>query len=250
MSQVGNFPGLNAPSRRTVRSPINPIDKSTVVSIYPRLIHEIKPTIEPGVFHLEPGSVQRPTLLVVGPSSWWKEIDDEQPLLEIINSSVQVAASIVRDYTNGLLGCNMNDCMPGIFWVPGEHSIKTIKEKFEDQFNDAIARQKFYYNNLIKMADILWAKTNGNPLVISEDMRIAAREMGQLDKDWNRRVTMQELTRCIACGTPRNPDYPVCAVCRTVNNVAQAKALGIIFAAETTTEVVPPKSNPPETPIQ
>ena len=35
MSQVG-VPGLRGISRRTIRAPQNPLDKSTVVSIYPK----------------------------------------------------------------------------------------------------------------------------------------------------------------------------------------------------------------------
>lgn len=236
MGMIG-FPGFFT-TRRAVKGPINPIDKSTIVSIYPRTIHEIKHTIDPGVFHLEPGSVEKPTVLVVGQSSWWKELDDEQPLLEIVNSSVQVANSVVRDYCNGILGCNMGDSMPGLFWIPGQHSIETIKKNYTDEWEGAIRKQKNYYNTLIKMADKLWVATSGNPISISEDMRIAARETGQLDREWNRKLTMQELVRCIGCGNPRNPDFPICGVCRTINDPAKAKALGIKFAEEPKPTVV------------
>jgi hypothetical protein len=34
MSVVGSFPGTISPNRRTIRAPINPMDKCTVVSIY------------------------------------------------------------------------------------------------------------------------------------------------------------------------------------------------------------------------
>jgi hypothetical protein len=54
------------------------MDKSTIVSIYPKEINEVKHTIEPGRFHLKPGKPDSPSLLVVGSSSWWKEIDEEQ----------------------------------------------------------------------------------------------------------------------------------------------------------------------------
>jgi hypothetical protein len=125
-------------TRRTIRAESNPLDKSTVVSIYPRELVERKPTIQPGIFTIPAGSIEKPTLVVVGPSSWWRDIDIEQPLLEIVNGSVQVANSIVVDYCNGLLGCNMRDTMPGLFWVPGE--FKTVESLFKAENGAHIRR--------------------------------------------------------------------------------------------------------------
>src|SRR5690606_5117854 len=127
MSVVGQFPGLEAFRRRTIRGPVNPMDKSTIVSIYPKEIDETKCTITPGRFIIPPGSYVRPSTLVVGPSSWWREIDEEQPLLEIPVSSIQLADSVLKDYCNGILGCNMADAMPGLFYVPGEYDAKGIQ---------------------------------------------------------------------------------------------------------------------------
>ena len=110
-------------NRRTIRAPVNPMDKSTVVSILPKQIYERKITIQPGVFEIKPGTFENPAILVVGPSSWWREVDIEQPLLEIPVSSIQVADSIVTDYCNGLLACNMDTLMPGLFYLPGEFTV-------------------------------------------------------------------------------------------------------------------------------
>src|SRR5258706_9506503 len=114
-------------NRQTVRAPVNPLDKSTVVSIYPRAIEETKYTIQPGVFKIPAGSYKEPSTLVVGPSSWWKELDESQPLLEIPVSSITIADSIVRDYCNGILCCNMGDATPGLFFIPGEHTVTQIQ---------------------------------------------------------------------------------------------------------------------------
>lgn len=227
---VGGFPGLMNARRRTVRAPINPMDKSTVISIYPKEINERKHTISPGFFHIDAGSPEKPTLLIVGPSSWWKEIDEEQPLLEIPNGSVQVADSIVRDYCNGLLGCNMGDCMPGLFWLPGELTITDIQAKHKDKFKKALNSQIKYFTALVKLADGLWARTNGNPLVISDDMRLGAKLLNLMNKDWMKDFTMAELVKCSACGSPRNPEFPVCPVCKAVTDPVKAKELGIVFA--------------------
>lgn len=214
MSVVGVFPGFQDLRRRTVRAPVNPIDKATVVSIIPKLIEERKVTIEPGFFQLQPGSPDMPSCLVVGPSSWWREIDEEQPLLEIPVSSIQVADSIVKDYCNGVLACNMGDSMPGLFYVAGAHDLHSIKKEYSSTLDVTIKKQKVYYSNLVKLADSLWARSQGNPLTINDDMRLAARELNLgSTKDWMKDFTMISMVRCKACGSLKNPEFPICASC-------------------------------------
>ena len=224
MSQVGTFPGMDW-RRRTIRGPINPMDKSTIVSIYPKDVDERKATISPGIFQIKAGSPSKPSILVVGPSSWWRDIDEDQPLLEIPVSSIQIADSVVRDYCNGILGCNMEDIMPGLFYVPGAKTdvrgtvdnlatMDWIMKEYSRELKAAEQRQKNWYALLIKMADSLWARSNSNPLAISDDMRMAAREMGQSDtKDWMKSFQMVDMVRCKACGSLKNPQFPICAQC-------------------------------------
>jgi|SRR5262245_5456680 len=214
MSQVGAFPTHAAFRRRTIRGPVNPMDKSTVVSIYPKEIHEKKITLQPGEFHIMPGTYETPAVLVVGTSSWWREIDEEQPLLEIPVSSIQIADSIVRDYNNGVFGCDMSESMPGLFYVPGEYDVAGIKKNFQKELDLAQRRQLNFYSTLIRIADALWARSNGNPMAISDDMRMAAQALNQKTKDWMKDFQMVEMTRCKACGALKNPQYPICATCR------------------------------------
>jgi hypothetical protein len=230
MSQVGEFPGLAHPNRRTIRAPANPLDKSTVVSILPKRILEKKITIQPGIFELEPGSFEKPALLVVGSSSWWREVDIDQPLLEIPISSIQIADSIVTDYCNGLLVCNMSDRMPGLFYIPGEIGVEKLKRDFSSLLLKAQANQKRWYMELIKVADVLWARTNGNPLAISDDARLACKELNISNKPWLGDIQTMELVRCIACGSLRNPQFPICQVCKAIADPVKAKELGITFA--------------------
>lgn len=230
MSIVGEFPGLNK-NRRTIRAQPNPLDNSTVVSIFPKEIDEIKHTIEPGKFHLDKGSLEKPAILVIGPSSWWRDIDDTQPLLEIPQYSVTVAESIVKDYCNGLLGCNMGDAMPGLFYIPGSLTLLEIKKSYQHILNEANKKQNNFYSALVRLADSLWARSNGNPLAISDDMRLAARELNlTASKDWMKDFEMVDMVRCRACGTSRNPNYPICPTCKAVDDPEKAKALGITFA--------------------
>jgi hypothetical protein len=229
MSVVGEFPGHQAFRRRTIRGPVNPLDKTTIVSIYPAEIIETKPTISPGVFHIPAGSYDNPAVVIVGPSSWWREIDLDQPLLEIPVSSVQVADSVIKDYCNGILGCDMAGAMPGLFYVPGSFTVVDIRKSYKHELDAALARQRNWYSALVKLADALWARSNGNPLAISDSMRLAAREMN-LQKDWMKDFKMVETVRCKACGGLLNPMYPVCPTCKAINDPAKAKELGLTFA--------------------
>jgi hypothetical protein len=230
MSAVGTFPGMTSSLRRTVRAPVNPMDKSTIVSIYPREINETKPTVTPSKFHLDAGNYENPAILVVGPSSWFKEVDEHQPLLEIPQGSTIIANSFVMDYCNGLLGSNMSTAMPGIFWVPGDHNVITVKTKFKAELDKAKTKQHAFWLALVNYADTFWARTSGSPLCISDDMRLAARELGFNDKDWMKDFSMLQKVNCPACGSPSNPAYPVCAVCKAIINPEKAKEMQIKFA--------------------
>ena len=217
MSRVGSFPGMHA-LHRAVRAPQNPLDKSTVVSIYPRNVDEHKCTIQPGTFHIPMGSRKSPGILVVGTSSWWKEFDEDQPMLEIPQSSIQVADSIVRDWANGLLCCDMGSAMPGLFYVPGNKTQEEVLVEHEPQLNEAKAKQDNWYAALVKMGDTLWARSNGNPLSISDIMKTAAEELQFTDKPWLRDFATMKLDNCPACGQLRDANYPVCQHCHTIVN--------------------------------
>lgn len=239
MGVVGQFPLYSDMMRQTIRAPQNPMDKSTVFSIFPKRIEERKYTIDPGIFIIEPGSFEKPAILVVGPSSWWKEVDEKQPLLEISHSSIVIAESVIRDYANGLIACDMADNMPGLFFIPGSYAtLEKAREyknpdtgvTFDILLNEANRKQRNWFTSLVKMADALWARSSGNPLSISDDMRMAAREMNLISKDWYRDNLAVELVKCRACGTLRNPQFPVCPNCKAIDNPEKAKELGLVFA--------------------
>ena len=230
MSMVGEFPGMQQTNRRTIRAPINPMDKSSVVSILPKRIIERKATLQPSTFELQPGTFENPSVLVIGPSSWWREVDENQPLLEIPVSSVQIADAIVRDYCNGLLACNMADQMPGIFYLPGEYTVEKVKKEQPLLLQKALANQKKWFMELIRIADILWSRSNGNPLSISDDSRLACRELNIQNKPWLGDIQAAELVRCIACGSLRNPAFPICQTCKAVVDPVRAKELNLSFA--------------------
>lgn len=232
------FGAFVPPTPKIMRMPVNEFDKSTIVTVYPKEIHELKPTLFPGVFSIPAcGGKDQFELLVVGPSSWFKEMEEGQPFLEIPTSSVQVAESVVLDYVNGILGCNMGDVMPGLFFIPGEWTkqsiLKYVDKKSGKSFvmllAEAREKQKKWFGELVKIADTLWARTNGNPLSISDDARMAAEQLG-LQKSWMQDFKQMELDNCPSCGELVNKSYPVCKHCKAIINQTKANELGLKFA--------------------
>ncbi len=230
MSFVGAFPGHSDHLRKTIRAPSNPLDKSTIISIYPKPIEETKHTIEPGRFKIEPGSYEKPAILTIGPSSWWRETEENQPLLEIPIASISIANSIIVDWANGLLACNMGDCMPGLFFLPGTFTQKEIIQNHKAKLDIALLKQRNWYSALVKLGDMLWSRSNGNPLSISEDMKLAARELNLMNKEWIKDSQIMELVRCIACQTLIQSTVIVCPNCKVIVNEIRAKELNLKFA--------------------
>jgi len=227
-SEVGNpviapggnqleFNSTSISKRRYIRSPKNPLDKSTIVSIFPSPIDEVKWTIEPGKFHIDPGTFENPSILVVGSSSWWADTDIERPVLEIPTGSIQIAESIVKDFCNGMYGCNMSDAMPGLFFVLGEKTVSEIKLSYRNKLDEVKDKQNKWYQILVQQADALWARSNNNPLVIWDLMRIAARSLGLHDKSWLKDFHLIQLVPCKFCGTMRNPNFPICQTCKAID---------------------------------
>ena len=240
MSTVGSgFGAFGRNSRRGRPLPDNPYDKATVVSIYPEKISERNPTVSPGYWEIEGAPDGGFSLLVFSPSSWWKDLGQDQQLLEIKTNSLEMAESFVRDYCSGIFGCNMGDRMPGLFAIPGSYDQKTILaykdaltgKTFAQLLEDARVKQKNFFSEVVVLADSMWSRTQGNPLAISKDARLAATKLNLKNKPWMGDFASLQMTNCPACGSLVNPAFPVCANCKTVINKERAKELNLQFAS-------------------
>jgi hypothetical protein len=223
------FPGLESMNRRTIRANVNPLDKCTIVSIYPRTFTETKVTLQPPTYTVPAGTYEKPGILVVESASYWVEIDAQQPLLEVPTPSITMADSIVKDWMNGLLACNMGDATPGLFYVQGKKSVEEVKKDHKSELDLARIKQDNWYKALVKLGDVMWSRTNGNPIAISDDMRFAAKELGE-QREWMRDFEKIGLIRCVACGNLRDPRYPICSVCKAIADPEMAKKLNLTFA--------------------
>lgn len=227
--------GLVAPHTRMHRKPVNPYDRATIISVYPREVIEVKPTTFPSRFVVAAGSVESPSLTVIEPTSWFREVDENMAPLEIQVNAFSLAESIILDYCVGFPKCVMNSAQPGLFCVPGKYDKDTILKfvaedgsTYINMLGKAIAKQRAWYGELVRMADIDWSRTQGNPMSVSELSKLAAKELGMMSKPWLQDFLAISLYPCPACGTMGNPAFPKCANCGHIINLERAAELGMV----------------------
>ena len=242
----GNFGAFQPTQKLTPRAPKNKLDVSTIVSILPFRVIEKKPTLQPSIWVIEKSEPGDFSILVVDGASWWKHLEPNQPLLEIPVSSMRLAKSIIEDYCNSFIGANVGEQVPGMFYIPGKYTKETIKKfvvtdesvqeemnypvgtTFEQLLTLARVKQENWYRTLVGMADVDWARTNGNPRSISDLSRLAGQHL-KLTKPWMQDFQAFQLDACPACGQLTNLVYPVCRHCKAIINPAKAKELNLSF---------------------
>lgn len=213
-------------NNRIVQALPNQYDKSTIINCSPIELHEKKETLMPNLWKMPKGSFDKPQLLVVGQAFWFMERDEKAPMVEIPVSSVQLAESIIMDFCGSLPETNIDTAWPAMFWLPGHLTLKEAQEKFKSKFTEYEIKQKGWFKALVDKADVLWARTNGNPLAISDLARMAANELN-LQKPWMADFKTMEMKNCPACGTLVMPGYAICANCKHIVDPIKAKELGI-----------------------
>lgn len=220
--------GILLGDRQINRLPKNDLDFCTVVNIFPKEIVEEKLTLEPPTYIIPRGTYKEPGLLKVFSASYWREMQENQPLIEIPVSSVVVAQSLVQDYSNGMIGFAPEQ-KPGLFFVKGDFN-KT-KEEHKIELDKANARQRKWYEFLVNQADKLYAQSNGNPLTIAEDMKLAAQELNITERDWLRTQQTLEMVRCKACDNLNRASVIICPNCKVVLDAERFAKLGLKFAS-------------------
>jgi hypothetical protein len=221
-------------SSRIQRRPKNPLDKSTIISVYPYEIRVHNHTSFPSD-HVIPAAPDGDFAIAIVESTYWvKEMGEGQPYLEVPTDSIRVAESIIRDWQNSLPGYIPNQADAGLFFIPGPFTKETILKfvdehgkKFPQLLEEARIRQKNWYGGLVNLADKDWARTSGNPLAVSNLSRMAAERLGLKDKLWMANFAAIEKKNCQFCGTLLNPAFPICPNCKSVVNETRAKELGM-----------------------
>ncbi len=224
---------LMSANRMPPLTPLNPMDVSTIVSIVPRKenkpIEIIKHTLTPGVFKVPSGSYENPGILHVGSSYWLRDIDPKQPFIQVTSHSIIIAESIVKDYTGAVFG-RTADAKPGMFHVNGKLTAAEIKTQHKDKLDKAKTQQENWFKNLVKAADAMYARTNGNPLSIGDNEILAAQSLGITDRPWLMIHKHYEKLPCKACGQYNNASIIVCPNCKVILDEKAFAAAGLKFA--------------------
>ncbi len=199
-----------------IRAQISPLDKSTVVSVFPKKVKTTKVTVNPRKYVVPAGTFEKPSTLVVGTAIWIKHIYETEPeqQVEMPILSSQLADAIVNDFCGNVLSSG-HDRRPGLFWVLGEKNAEQVLKEHKKELEQARQNQINWYLELIKMADIDWVKYRGSPLAVSDTARMAAMEM-HLDKPWMLDAKNLAMGVCPACGSQRDSKFPVCKECKTI----------------------------------
>lgn len=235
---VGLGFGAYQPTFKVARRPKNPLDKCTIVSVYPQVIIDYKPTAFPQTHRIEAAPDNDYSLSVVEGAGWYKEMEDGMPFLEIPIPSTEVARAFIQDFVTPLPEAVPGVAGPGLFFVLGSHDKKSIQnytdeagKTFKELLESARVRQKTWFSRLVSMTDSDWARTNGNPKAVSELARLAAEKIGIKDKPWMANITALERSACPACGQFINLNFPVCPNCKTVVDSEKFTKLGLKFAS-------------------
>jgi hypothetical protein len=51
---------------------------------------------------------------------------------------------------------------------------------------------------------------------------MAARELGLDNRPWLKLDVQVDMVRCFACGSLRNPEFPICATCKNIDMTTSA----------------------------
>ena len=170
---------------------------STVVSMLPYAIKEVKPNIIPGYFQIPASRNGLPALLHVGSAIHWLESPfPKQPSIKMTELSTQMARSIVNDFVEAQI-CLDSDAAPGLFWIEGHVELDEVLKRHGDKVKAAEERQKRWFIRLVREADDDWAKSKSNK-AISDIQRYAARTLN-LDREWLSTTLESIMEKCPMC---------------------------------------------------
>lgn len=197
---------------------------ATIVSIVPFEIEADKPTIYPGVFRIPKGDENSPSVLHVKEASHFVYMGADRgksPFLRVRNSAFDVARAIIEDFIGALIGTTPY-ARPGIFWVPVEVSGEEVPFKYPKELENAKATQRLWYEELVKMADGDWSKSNQNYRSITSLEVIAANKLG-LKRQWAEepKTVAISFVECPICRNTIDDGCIVCPSCHVIRKPAE-----------------------------
>lgn len=191
------------------------MSKSTLVWPLPVDFNETKPGIYPGIYIIPAPLANDFDVCIVSDGSCPVYLDESRGSISTLQSSEVMAQSLVEDYINACIGVDkLNECYPGLFWVPGEYTKAEIIKNFPDRLAKSKACQNRWFLALIRMADDDWA-VNRSHRAITPLQRIAATQMENIigKKEWNTAMTTDAFKNCKFCTSKIPVAALVCPTC-------------------------------------
>lgn len=194
-------------------------DISTIISVFPVDILEVKPGLHPGYFKIPAcKDYKEPSLIDIGQSCHYLYLGQDQKY-EIANASFIVAKSIVNDCITAMIEYNPEErAWAGLLAFRGKVTRRdlSIKEEYKEAINDLVDCQTRWFKRLVTLADNDWSRTHAHTS-ISDIQREAAKRLN-LNRDWLTVVKAEIPIRCFACQSLIPPASLVCQICKTVLN--------------------------------
>ena len=142
-------------------------DIATVISMLPVRLEEKKPGLYPGTYIIpavkERGKIE--CLIIKEGIHYVPQL--EHPAYRAMTPPGEIAKSIVIDYIEGQLGRDEN-AEPGLFWTYGEYSQDLAFIELKDEIHAANVKQRNWFVNLVRIADIEWSRNPNNHNVITD----------------------------------------------------------------------------------
>lgn len=206
--------------------------KSSVVSIVPIAIKVNKMgAMHPNEWIIPPSINEQPQVLVVEDGFAMVYINAERGRIKTPILSFDLARSIVEDYLRSCI-CTKEGCEPGIFFIPKAVNVDDVKKSYVMQLLEARARQKRWFEEMMRVADDDWSKSGHKHSAISNLQRTIAKMLG-LNKEWlfmTREDVPVGTMKCPACKTLIEADAIVCLNCRLILKPDEHKKLAFVGA--------------------
>ena len=196
--------------------------KTTIVSIFPQEINEVKPGLFPGRYKLLASKDGKPTCTIISEATHYVYLDVDRGHMPVRNPSIQVAESIVHDFINSCMEIS-EDAYPGLFCVPGVHTPESVEKEFTTELKMATTAQTNWYKNLVALANKDWSEFHKYN-VVSGIQKLAAKALG-IKKDWTEISEARLQIACKFCLATIDTECVVCPNCHEVVNAERFEAI-------------------------
>lgn len=204
---------------------------STIVSVLPFAVVVPTPGAIPPHHEIPPGSHDDIGICHVKDAFYTifkPHTEGMNDKMKIPIPDLELAESLINDYTNSCLGvdrsilANGASAIPGLFLLPGQLSKAAIIKDHSDKIKLAKANTIAWFGRLVMMADDDWNKTRQFRSITG--LQREACTYLALHRDWNFSAQESVNNRCWACKQEIHPEAIICSGCNAILDQAKFDA--------------------------